>query len=58
MRYVPAPHNVYLIFVAIPGIVFLALVLAIIAVVRGSRWWILSIFLPLSGITAILSGAA
>lgn len=57
MRYVPAPHNVYLIFVGIPLVVLLALVLAIVAAVRGSRWWLLSIVLPLSGILAILSAA-
>ena len=57
MRYVPAPHNVYLIFIGIPLIVLLALVLAIVAAVRGSRWWLLSIILPLSGILAILSAA-
>jgi hypothetical protein len=57
MRYVPAPHNVYLIFVGIPAVVLLALALAIVAAVRGSRWWLLSIVLPLSGIVAILSAA-
>lgn len=57
MRYVPAPHNVYLIFVGIPLIVLLAMALTVVAAVRGSKWWLLSIVLPLSGILAILSAA-
>jgi len=57
MRYVPSPHNVYLIFVVIPAVVILALVLTIVATVRGSRWWLLSIVLPLTGVMAVLSAA-
>lgn len=57
MRYSPAPHNVYLIFVGIPLVVLLALTLSIVAAARGSKWWLLSMLLPLSGILAILSAA-
>ncbi len=57
MRYVPTPHNVYLVFVGIPLIALLAMGLTIVAAVCGSKWWLLSIVLPLSGILAILSAA-
>ena len=57
MRYVSAPTNVYLVFIGPTLVIFLALVLVIVAAVRGSKWWWLATILPLSGVAAVLSAA-
>jgi hypothetical protein len=57
MRYVPAPTNVYVIFIGPPMVIILALALIVVAAVRGSKWWWLATLLPLSGVAAVLSAA-
>ena len=57
MGHAPPLSNVYFRLIGLPVLIGLALLLAIFASVRGSRWWMLAIVLPTLTLLGLLSVA-
>jgi hypothetical protein len=55
MRWAPPVSNVYLRYVALPLAMIVALLLAIIAVIKASKWWALALVLPSLAVLGLLS---
>ena len=51
----PPLSNVYLRYVALPLAMVVALLLAMVAVIKASKWWALALILPSIGILGVLS---
>jgi hypothetical protein len=47
--------NHYVEFVLLPGVLVLATITAVVAALRGTKWWLLALLGPLAGAILLLS---